>query len=439
MRAAEQKEFFDRLGTAAGEEIRDAFAELYSIYDSSAIEWLGSLYDKRTGGFYYSVSAKNSDEFFPDAESTKQALSFMTSSGLAARVGGYPHMFSDEVKEKFVRFAKSMQDENGYFYHSGWGKERTDKVITRRSRDLNWCTSLLSDFGAKPTYRTPNGYEGDGLLADGSKAPEKEAALELSGGEKKPMVYAENLRDEAAFRAYLGTKDIANRSYHACSEIITQAGQIVERDRQLEELREDYRLMDILIAWLNENQHRESGHWHPVSNYYAVNGLYKAARIYNAAKLPMPNAKAAVHSAIAAITSDEPMGAVVDIFNSWSAISYLFDNQRRFGGEAGEVLVKEATELLRASAVECIRSTREKLSIFKKADGSFSYCPDRSAHISAGMPVAVPYTNEGDVNATTIAISGVTGSIYAALGFTEYRVPIYTDANRIQLLSLIEG
>lgn len=440
IREAEIAADLRRLGSAAGAQGGDVVAsvrDLYEIYKPEAIDWIGGLYDREACAFYYSESARDNEPYFPDAESTKQALSFFTSSGLAREVGGYQNMFPEGIRRGFIRFAKSMQDENGYFYHPGWGKERTDKVITRRSRDLGWCTSMLRDFGAMPTYPTPNGYEGDYIDAFGRPVSGKCEKTEKNERVAEPKIYAENLRSAEAFRAYLGTKDIENRSYHACSELITQAGQIVERDRLVTEACGGERLMDILISWLDAHQHPESGHWHPVSNYYAVNGLYKAARIYNAAGLAMPYAEAAVRSAMEAITSGEAMGAVVDIFNSWSAISYLLDNQRRYGGEEGERLIRRVTHELRAEARTTLGVTKEKLSGFLKADGSFSYCPDRSAHVSAGMPVAVPYTDEGDVNATTIAISGVAGSIFSSLGLSEAQVRIYTSADRERLLALM--
>lgn len=437
IRESEREADWRALAEASTEKVALAMRDLYSIYTAGAVEWIGGLYDAQSGGFYYSESARDNEPYFADAESTKQALSFFTSSGLARSCGGYKNMFSERVRAKFVYFAKSMQDENGYFYHAGWGKELTDKKISRRSRDLGWCTSLLHDFGAKPTYPTPNGYDGDYIDANGRPVSRKRGKTDGDGVADAPVVYAENLKDAAAFRAYLDSKDIHERSYHSCSEIITQASQIVERDRQLAECGEGAQLMPMLIGWLNENQHPESGHWHPVSNYYAINGLYKAARIYNAAGLAMPNAAAAVRSAMAAITSDEPMGAVVDIFNSWSAISYILSNQRTHGGEAGEALVREVTAEMRDRATETLACTRQKLSEFRKPDGSFSYTKCASAKISAGMPVAVPDTNEGDVNATTIAISGVARAVYEALGLADRFVPIYTDVDRHLLLAVM--
>ena len=119
------------------------------------------------------------------------------------------------------------------------------------------------------------------------------------------------------------------------------------------------------------------------------------------------------------------MGAVVDIFNSWSAISYILSNQRTHGGEAGEALVREVTAEMRDRATETLACTRQKLSEFRKPDGSFSYTKCASAKISAGMPVAVPDTNEGDVNATIICSSELLYYIYAALELIDYAVPIF--------------
>ena len=49
-------------------------------------------------------------------------------------------------------------------------------------------------------------------------------------------------------------------------------------------------------------------------------------------------------------------------------------------------------------------------------DGSFGYYRTSSATTSQGMRVAVPRTNEGDVNATTIAMGGTIGNCLDALG-----------------------
>ena len=161
------------------EEITSALKSLYAVYSDDVVSWFANLYEpyvcicsgecQKTqycggGGYYYSNSARNTEGYLPDAESTRQALNFISGSGLADSFGGYYMDFvPDWMREQIIRFIKGLQDSGGYFYHPQWGKELTDTSLSRRARDLKWCTKILEDFGVKPTYNTPNGMKGDGV------------------------------------------------------------------------------------------------------------------------------------------------------------------------------------------------------------------------------------------------------------------------------------
>jgi len=84
--------------------------------------------------------------------------------------------------------------------------------------------------------------------------------------------------------------------------------------------------------------------------------------------------------------------------------------------------------------IPLIDRTREKLSIFRKADGSFSYIPEYSSHISQSAPVALYHENEGDVNATTIAISGGAGCLFSNLNIP---FKIYDRADLDEFISIM--
>ena len=64
--------------------------------------------------------------------------------------------------------------------------------------------------------------------------------------------------------------------------------------------------------------------------------------------------------------------------------------------------------------------------VFKKDDGPFSYLPERTSHHSQFVPVAIPYSNEGDVNATVICTTGTVAWLHHALSLTDFMVPIFT-------------
>jgi hypothetical protein len=281
--AAQKAEPF--YGAERAEEIADelvlAFQELYKMYSPKVVTWFANLYEpyvcicedvnncQKTkwcggGGFYYSNSGRNSEGYLPDAESTSQALGFINSSGMARLYGSsYVKTITPEMRKAIPYFIKNLQEPNGFFYHPQWPMEDTDAHLSRRARDINWCISMLNTFGYKPTYNTPTGVEGDGLLADGtpvnSVAPSAHLSSPLGTSSvvavSKVISVADNtpahLKDEASFREYLAQQDIHNSSYPVGNTLTAQSSQIKQTPG----------LMEILIEWLNANQNPATGHW----------------------------------------------------------------------------------------------------------------------------------------------------------------------------------
>lgn len=145
---------------------------LYTLYGREMVTWAAGLYSKGymdiengiwAGGFYASSAGMNVAGYGPDLQSTVQLLRFLQQSGV---INSISKDIPEWMQTEMVYFAKSLQHENGFFYHPQWGKEFTDTKISRRGRDLGWGVSLLSDFGAKPVYSTPSGVSGDGITAD---------------------------------------------------------------------------------------------------------------------------------------------------------------------------------------------------------------------------------------------------------------------------------
>ena len=87
-------------------------------------------------------------------------------------------------------------------------------------------------------------------------------------------------------------------------------------------------------------------------------------------------------------------------------------------GSDGADFVKETRETLYKLAPDAIRLTAQKVMQCQKPDGSFSWGDKYSSATSQGMPVAVPNSEEGDVNATVIGYSGAIGRCFEALGLS---------------------
>ncbi len=461
------QEKWAELEREAGAELTAAMKQLYMIFGDEVLDWFANLYDPGVGGYYFSNSGRDGQDFLPDIESTSQALGYVTASGMLMQTGeSIADFIPEKMQKEIIAFAKSLQDPgDGYFYHPQWGKAIAS---SRKTRDLSWATGVLSSFGSAPTYDAPNGVKGDGILADGSTVSLAGSLSFRLGTEavkavsKVLAVSATDSRFESveSFLEYLegrfgesGNQPIEKYSYVAGNELSTMCNVILARDKELEQLGEPT-IAPVLIEWLNERQN-ELGHWHyvtdedgnlvtdelgnyiPLTNYYANNGLLKIINVYNTLGYKMPRITEATETAVGAITSEEKVLAIVDIYNTWFCVNCIRRNLVNYGGNEGKAEYETLKERLYEMAPSALIVTRDKLATFLKIDGSFSQAPESSSSTSQNAPVAVPNTNEGDINATRIAVQTIT-DLYGSLGLSDYFVPIYTRGDAIRYRELLE-
>ena len=456
-------ELANKVGGELGDDIVSAFKTLYTLYSDDLISWYANLYEPNIcvcdgecqntqycggGGFYYSNSARNTDGYLPDAESTEQALRFIDDSGMIDTIApkGYEDALPAEMGEALVKFVYNLQDPNGYFYHPQWSKAAVDYRVSRRSRDLGHCVSILSNYGLKPKYSTPTGVEGEDLDAVSYKHLTSRLGQSAVNAVSKVIFTSDSkvavdpkLQNKDTFLAWLDSLDVQNKSYSAGNTLTSFFSDIKYRDETLKKEGAGYSLVEILVDYLNEKQFSHNGLWGYETNYYTVNGLMKISGVYSKSGSQLPNADKALQAAIDAITSDEVPDAVTDIYNTWYAVNRVFGLINAYNGEEGKALVNAQRQKLLESAPYAIEVTAKKLAAFLKPDGSFSYGVQYSAATSQGMPVAIPNSYEGDVNGTLICTSDILNYIYSALGLASFRVPIYTYNDWRHYLSIIEN
>lgn len=433
-RAAEER-LCSFCSTELAQRIISELKGLYSIYNKSAVEWYAELYDPKIGGYYYSNSARDNKyveynkkkyRLLPDLESTSQAMGVIGLSHMADKFNGnIAQALPEWMKEKMVYFVKNMQDEkSGYFYHPQWGKELTDKWINRRGRDLTCATRILNRYGETPLYKTP--------LEDRSKDKKSEKAST-----------APHLKDKDSFQIYLNSLEFdvqnAHSAYKVGSVLESQATELVARDKELQKEGADYRLLSILKEWLDARFNSENGTWTKAPLCHdSCNGILKICNAYARAGLTLPDPIKSLETVMECITlKDEPLH-ICCILNPWYAMSTLIGCIRAYGSNDGGAskLLSEIRERVYPKLPEMINKTANNLKLFVKPDGSFSFFKNRSADLSQDMPVAIPKTNEGDVNSTMICTTAIPNHICSYLGIRE--IPVYTESDRMRYINVLE-
>lgn len=470
LKPANEAKWNDVLHKLGGDELAaetvEALKRYYTVATPNMIDWVADLYDPKTGGFYYSNSARNTIGYAPDIESTQIAFSLLSDIGAMGAIGG-PANMPDWMKTALVNWLKPMQDPDGFFYHPQWGKELQQTSLARMGRDL-WRAEILLDWcGAEPTYTTPNGVKGDYTLIDGTKVNENGAPVSavriterLSGScavavsrvraasiTSTAGQVPSHLKDEESFRAYLAEQDIKHDSYVVGNNIASQAKQLANRERQLREEGSSFYLKSILEEWLAENQNPANGMWYykekgdaDYSIYDGVNGLLKISDAYNTMGIEFPHPMEAIESAIEGIYTDENPYTVCYTYNTWFSVLNIFKNLETFSKNKAETekIINDIRGRLLADAPNLIRHTENKVRLFKKTDGSFSYYQNRTSHGAQGMPVSVPLLNEGDINATLICSVSTGSYMLQVLGIEKIMPRIFTGDTWYKFLARIE-
>lgn len=392
-----REEYGKEVEKIIGHEASEELKLFMMVYDERILEWFANLWDPEIGGFYYSNSARDTEGYLPDIESTVQALNGLQNAGVL----GPKKTFPEQIQKKLLAFAKSLQDkEDGFFYHPQWGK---DVGISRRGRDLSWSLDVIKSLGDEPNYPTP------------LKRAEK----------KEDSTLPDYLKSTEEFKKYLAGFDLETNSYWVGNLLQSQALQIKAAGEEYAE---------ILFAWYEEHQRADNGVWQEAVNYHGANGLMKICLTYSAFRRPLPHAVKAMKYAIDVAMSDRFIHFCCQFYNPLVTIRMLLENLELSGAVKER---EEAYSKLIELAPALIRRTKEKVLTCKREDGSFSYNHNCTSYLSQGAPVALFGEPEGDVNGTCISSTGTIFSLCRALGIPN--APIYGTRDKEAFIELWTG
>ncbi len=433
---------WEEIEKVASPEVLAALKKFDAYYDGARIvDWAAGLYDPEIGGFYYSNSARDTEGYLPDIESTSQLLNTMFSIGAVPNRNEY---IPNEIKTKIVNFAKSLQSpEDGYFFHPQWPKGRENLQTDRYGRDLgNACQVIKSfrldvdgerDVQQFPKYCAPNGvkckehFGTDECCSTVSKAvPKKDDKTP----ERRPDIPDYSSRE--AFSAWLEEyeKDIKKSSGHAhhLAALMTQIiahgyGDIVLDlfDRVQAELYEEHIAAGV----------EPTGMWQTDINYQIVWGLWKHVQYYNHKDIGRPfNLKYVpymIKSCVKVLLlKPDGMYRMNDLFNQWVSIGSVITNVRKYHGEEALNIIYD---IVRENATALIDNTLAKITPFAVEDGSIAYQSDGlSMKTIYGTPICVG-VHEGDVNAVSLCCS-MHKAVFECLGYEPIPLATPEDGRR---------
>lgn len=408
IRNRKREESYKELIPMMGEDGVDELRKIYDLFDERMLIWLASLYDPEVGGFYFSESARDTEGFLPDIESTAQAVNYIAEScGLSKgeNNGDFSiNHFPPHLAQKISDFAYNLQDEDGYFYHKQWGK---DVSQARRGRDCGWAWRMITPLGRETKYLR---------------------VTERQGRTDVKQTLPDYLQDINLFKEWLAKHDLKTKSYPFGNLINATAGQIKAAGPEF---------VKTLVDYLNENQYPENGLWEPQVNYASVNGLMKLGTTYPGFDATLPYPERSYESARTALMSDEPVTFACQFYNAWAALRASLTSIELLGDiDRLEALRAE----LRRDAAAMIRKTREKMLKTRCENGCFAYFAADSGlycNTSQGAVVSPNGIRESDVNGNGCSTRGPLRYMFGAFGMD--LIPFFTEEDAEFFFELMDA
>lgn len=422
------------------EDIISSLKSLYALYDNRMVSWYANLYDPGIGGWYWSNSGRDTVGYLPSIEETYEAVNFVSGSGMA-------ELFDDKwedalpqwLKDQIGNFIYNLQDEDGFFYHPQWPKEyiEANGLQSRITRDVGSAKTVLGKLGITPKY--------SGTKSASSLTGELGSSKVVAVSKVVPTAMLSQFESVEAFKKYLDGFDaeLANITDNdSWAYKFYYYGNLFQSTTSYVNSNPEFRRM--LIEFFDKHQNPETGLWAAEPCYNATNAIHKIGSVYNSIGAELKYVDKMVDATIEILLFDmetKPSGAGVDVYNAWSCFPYIYQNIRKCSAnpEVGEAKCREIKDRVYSLAKAMIDNTALHIVGLKRDDGSFSYSRTGVNSTAQGCPISVPGVVEGNVNGNSIASLAVIQHIMKALELEEYEVPLFTEAERVQFVRILEN
>ena len=397
---AEINKKFDTIAAEHGTEIADSIRALYMLYGENTLDWLASLYDPETGGFYYSNSARDTYGFYPDIKSTGDLVILLEYSGIASQDGGLRRALNGDVKSAISAFMSKKQVKSGYFHNIVGSAYATTE---RLNADLASASTSLGILGTRLTYRNYDTYAallgGALYITKPETAPKSSEVSTVDGilDDIFGQLIPERYQTTEALHEYLDSLNVLEDTENALTTLVGEWQMITLAQKAND-----------VYAYFEALRNEETGLYGDGNDLAALRKYVTVAQtvVYSGGQIT--SADKVAGTVITLALSAEDTESITDILLTWYALNLV-------NGNADENSVAEAQAVIRENATALIAKTAASLAQYQKADGSFSYFKNENLATVYGMSLAVPGVNEGDIPSTAIAVGYIPRLIFMTL------------------------
>ena len=394
---------------------------LNSLRTHESAKWLASLYDPESGGWYISRSARDTEGFGPDIETTFYALSLVGYTGMSEMFDGADYMekftyaYPKDILDKVGSWLYNLQDPDGYFYVPQWSKEFIEehKCQIRITRDVGSAKRILRALGITPKY--------SGTQSSSDKKDDKSSLL-------SQYESVENFREYlAGWDKELETLDDQQRSwkfYLWGSYFQSTIGLMNDEMKKM------------MVEFFNKHQNPKNGVWSEELYYNSTNAIHKICSVFNSVGAPMNYVDEMIDTTLKILNWDvetKPANTSCEIYNVWSVFPYLYQNIRNCGTgtpEEREARCNEKKALVFKGAAKAINTTYHQIKDLFLPGGEVSCYRNHSVTSVYGCPAGLGL-KEGDVGGYLLGAFDVEHYALLALELGDYAPPLFTEKDRI--------
>ena len=231
----------------------------------------------------------------------------------------------------------------------------------------------------------------------------------------------------------------------------------------------DKNMKEMTHFMLNEKINPEIGLWGKTSEknptgteFLFTNGYFKTIGLYSewGYAYPAEYIPQAADALMKGLLGSQPSTTnICEVYNIWSAIGFLKTNLKLLDKDAyatdeqgniltdkygKEILLKtkvteDVNKILKENMAAAVINTYNKVSGYKQPDGGFDHAYERTSGGYAtqqGLPTGLRLNDQSNIDATCIGSTGLTRSMFTALGLSSYKPSLHTESDWMRAIQI---